>query len=165
MRSHGVFMVATANFIDRVDAALQGRFSERFFVDLPGPDAREAIIRIHLAKMNRPDPEALGFDIPALVVQSQGYAGREIMEATLSAFRRAYLDKRAGLTEDITHHHLAHALAEVVPLSRQREADIRVMRAWGRTARLASSEPFDGILFDASDKSIKDVYSNLGRRK
>lgn len=165
VRSKQIFMVATANWVERVDAALQGRFSEKFFVDLPGPEARAAILRIHLAKMGRPDPEALGIDIPALVELTRGYVGREIQEAILSAMRHAYRDVLAGSATDLTHEHVYNALAATVPLSRQREADIRQMRVWGQSARQSSSEPFDGLHQETRTvrDSFTDAYKDLGR--
>lgn len=145
VRTKGVFMVATANFVDRIDPALLSRFSDRFVVDLPGPQAREDIMRIHLAKFQRNDPEAIGINIAELVDITRGYSGREMMEATLAAMRRAYLDRKNGECDDLTHEHLACAIREIVPLSKQRDAEIRSLRRWGKTARQASTEAFDGL--------------------
>ena len=49
-RARPVFVVATANGVDRLPPELlrRGRFDEVFFVDLPEPGARRAIAAVHL---------------------------------------------------------------------------------------------------------------------
>ena len=50
-----IFLIATANNIAQLPPELmrKGRFDEIFFVDLPGPEEREAIFAIHLRKRSR----------------------------------------------------------------------------------------------------------------
>ena len=47
---HPIFLIATANNLAQLPPELmrKGRFDEIFFVDLPGPEEREAIFAIHL---------------------------------------------------------------------------------------------------------------------
>ena len=52
---HPIFLIATANNLAQLPPELmrKGRFDEIFFVDLPGPEEREAIFSIHLKKRRR----------------------------------------------------------------------------------------------------------------
>ena len=49
---HPIFLIATANNLSALPPELmrKGRFDEIFFVDLPGPEEREAIFSVHLRK-------------------------------------------------------------------------------------------------------------------
>src|SRR5687767_4031306 len=69
-----VFLVATANDIEALPPELlrKGRFDEIFFVDLPGLEARHAILKVHLAKRQR-DPRK--FDLATLADACDGYSG------------------------------------------------------------------------------------------
>lgn len=75
-RTAPVFMVATANAIDRLPPELlrKGRFDELFFVDLPDRQVRADIFRIHLA---RRELDSTAFDLEALAVASEGSPGRK----------------------------------------------------------------------------------------
>lgn len=74
-REAPVFMVATANAIDRLPPELirKGRFDELFFVDLPTPEVRAEIFRIHL---QRRELEPAQFDLLLLAAASEGFSGR-----------------------------------------------------------------------------------------
>ena len=54
-RESKVFLVATANDIEALPPELlrKGRFDETFFIDLPKPDVRREIFRIHIAKRDQ----------------------------------------------------------------------------------------------------------------
>ena len=56
-----VFVIGTANDVRQLapEQLRQGRFSQVVFVDLPTPEDRAAIFRVHLAKRGR-DPEGFG---------------------------------------------------------------------------------------------------------
>jgi hypothetical protein len=88
-RTAPVFVIATANDIEALPPELlrKGRFDDIFFVDLPGPEAREQIFRIHIKKRKR-DPDE--FELPKLVAASEGFSGAEIEQAILSALHDAY---------------------------------------------------------------------------
>ena len=51
----------------------KGRFDEIFFVDLPGPEEREAIFAVHLRKRHR---DKANFDMAQLVAASEGFSRR-----------------------------------------------------------------------------------------
>src|SRR5690606_15891696 len=69
-----VFIVATSNDITGLPPELvrKGRLDEIFFVDLPGPDVRMEIFRIHLEsrKLN-----AASFDLQHLAECAEGFSG------------------------------------------------------------------------------------------
>jgi AAA+ superfamily predicted ATPase len=136
MQEHrsGVFLAATANDIDSLPPELmrKGRFDEIFFVDLPGPEAREAIFRIHLEKRKRP---ATGFDLARLVDASDGHSGAEIEQAVIAALLGAYADAKRELSTD----DLVRALESSPPLSVTRAEKIAELREWAR-GRCVSAE-------------------------
>jgi len=128
MQEHraAVFIVATANDIDALPPELlrKGRFDEIFFVDLPGPEARRAILEIHLRK-RRKDPAQ--FDLDALTLASEGYSGAEIEQAILSAMHESFATRRPLDTAS-----LLTQLAASPPLSVQQHERMSAFRAWAR---------------------------------
>ncbi|KJH84267.1 MULTISPECIES: AAA family ATPase [Pseudomonadaceae] len=83
-RDAPVFMVATANAVDRLPPELvrKGRFDELFFVDLPDESTRAEIFRIHLA---RRELSADSFDLSALAGACDGFSGAEIEQVVVAA--------------------------------------------------------------------------------
>lgn len=128
-----VFVVATANDISQLPPELmrKGRLDEIFFVDLPGEEEREQILRIHLRRRGR-DPEA--FDLPPLVAASAEFSGAEIEQAIISALYDAF----AGGT-DLRTEHVLTALRQTVPLSKTMDEQLARLRTWAEgRARHAS---------------------------
>ena len=123
-RSGDLFMVATANDVSALPPELlrRGRFDEIFFVDLPGSDERAEILSGHLSKRNW-DPN--DFDLPGLVVASEGFSGAELETVVVGALYRA-LAAEDALTTDA----LMKELDETVPLSVSRREDVAALRAW-----------------------------------
>jgi hypothetical protein len=121
-----VFIVATANDIEALPPELlrKGRFDEIFFVDLPGDDARRAILEIHLRKRGRNPAE---FDLPALVAASRGRSGAEIEQAVLAALHDAFAQS-SGLTTQF----VVAALAASPPLSVTMREKIESLRGWAQ---------------------------------
>ena len=138
-RSEPVFVVATANKLEALPPELlrRGRFDEIFFVDLPGPEARVAILSIQLAKRGR-DPAK--FDLPALASACGGFSGAELEHVIVEALFAAF---DAG--RDICDEDLLTAISETTPLSRTSGEDICRLREWARTrARPAALESETG---------------------
>jgi len=118
-----VFLVATANDVMKLPPELmrKGRFDELFFVDLPAPAEREAIFRIHLARRKQ---QPGGFELPALVVASEGMSGAEIEQAVVGSLYRSLHEKRPLDTA------MLHAeLTRTIPLSVTRREDVAQLRA------------------------------------
>ena len=118
-----VFLVATANDVQALPPELlrKGRFDEIFFVDLPGGDARAAILRTHLKRRHQDETK---LDMPRLVAASAGYSGAEIEQAIIAGLHRAFNTRKKLSTE-----HVEEALRTSPPLSvimAERIADLRL---------------------------------------
>lgn len=125
-RRSAVFVVATANSIYRLPPELvrKGRFDEIFFIDLPKPDVRQDIFRIHLAKR---DIDTKEFDLQALAEASDGFSGAEIEQAVVSALyagqaRNIAIDQELLLSE----------LTQTAPLSVVMAEDLMRLRLWAK---------------------------------
>ncbi len=121
-----VFVAATANDISMLPPELlrKGRFDEIFFVDLPGPEERDAIFRIHLA-LRKQDPA--GFDLARLVEATDGFSGAEIEQAVIASLYRA-LHRKTALGTEL----LLAEIADLIPLSISRREDIETLRETAR---------------------------------
>ncbi|WP_137820043.1 AAA family ATPase [Pseudomonas sp. 2FG] len=128
-RKAPVFMVATANAIDRLPPELvrKGRFDELFFVDLPDATVRAEIFRIHLT---RRELEPAGFDLAQLAAASDGFSGAEIEQVVVSAL---YAGQAQQQTVDQSL--LLQNIKSTAPLSVVMAEDLAQLRAWasGRT--------------------------------
>lgn len=123
-RTDPVFLLATANDISALPPELmrKGRFDEIFFVDLPEPDSRADIFKIHLTKRDR-DPKA--FDIEAMVAASDGFSGAEIEQAIVSAMYAAFSEDRELNSRDILNE-----MQSTQPLSVVMGEKIAALRRW-----------------------------------
>jgi hypothetical protein len=119
-----VFVVATANDISQLPPELlrKGRLDEIFFVDLPSPEERKEIFRIHLTKRGR---DAANFDLDALAESAKDCSGAEIEEAINSALYDAFYAQQEIITETI----LA-TLSQTVPLAKTMDEQIGRLRSW-----------------------------------
>ncbi len=119
-----VFLIATANDIESLPPELlrKGRFDEIFFVDLPTPEARREIVRIHLKKRKR-DPGS--FDLDALVSASEGFSGAEIEQAVIAAMYDAFSAKA-----EVTTEHVIKAMQSSPPLSVTMAERVAALRQW-----------------------------------
>jgi ATP-dependent 26S proteasome regulatory subunit len=131
--SEGIFWLATCNQPTNLAPELMARFPVIFHVDLPQPDERAEIFKIHLMKVKR---EAKNFNVTELVKISEGYVGREIRNAMQEALGSAF-DQNVELTTD----HIVRALRQITPTAMQRKEDIDRIRKWSeRNARPASEQ-------------------------
>lgn len=130
-RRGDVFIVATANAVEKLPPELlrKGRFDETFFVDLPDPETRAEIFRIHLDRRNHP---AGTFDLHALADAADGFSGAEIEQVIISALYSAFAEDRA--LEDGT---LLAEIRATRPLSVVAAERMAALRRWaeGRTVR------------------------------
>lgn len=129
----GLFVAATANRIDLLPAEMirKGRFDEVFFVDLPHPDERLEIFRIHLARRGA-DPAQLG--IERLVGVTDGWTGAEVEQCVVAAITIARLAHRPLAFED-----LLRSAARIVPLSKTMKEKVDQLRNWARDRAAAAS--------------------------
>jgi len=123
-RKAAVFIVATANQVHELPAELlrKGRFDEIFFVDLPGPDVRVELLRLHLARrqLNADD-----FALPALAAAADGFSGAEIEQAIVAGLYAAHADQRA-LDTDV----LMAEIRGSRPLSVLMAEQVQALREW-----------------------------------
>lgn len=123
-RKSEVFVVATANDISTLPPELvrKGRFDEIFFVDLPDPKVRAAILAIHLK--NR-DQEPGSFDVAGLARAMDGFSGAEIEQAVVSALYAAH-----AKNQPLATGHIFDEIAHTRPLSVIMREKVAAMREW-----------------------------------
>jgi SpoVK/Ycf46/Vps4 family AAA+-type ATPase len=141
-RNRPVFVVATANRVDRLPPELlrRGRLDEVFFIDLPDAAERAQILRVHLELLPN---KRLGHTPPMadpwpafeeLARSAEGFSGAELEGALTEARLDALAEGRDLGAED-----LRHALRATVPLSVSRVEDVDALRRWAaQRARPAS---------------------------
>ncbi len=123
-----VFVVATANGIDRLPAELlrKGRFDEIFMLELPSAQERLSIIKLHL-QSRRPNVE---IPIDSLVDRTEGFSGAELEQTVIEAMHFAFAEKRELIESD-----LILAASQLVPLSRTAKEQIEFLQEWASTGR------------------------------
>ncbi len=123
-RQSQVFIVATANQVHELPAELlrKGRFDEIFFVDLPTPDTRVELLRLHLGRRGL---DADGFALPALAAASQGFSGAEIEQAIVSGLYAAHAEQRP--LDDAL---LMQEIRATRPLSVLMAEQVQALREW-----------------------------------
>ncbi|WP_218079649.1 AAA family ATPase [Anthocerotibacter panamensis] len=132
-----VFMVATANDIDRLPPELlrKGRFDEVFFVGLPSQQERREIFQVHLNKLR---PQQLrAFDLDRLAYETPDFSGAEIEQSLVDAMHTAFSEQRDFATQDIIE-----AVSQMIPLALTAQEQIQKLQEWAKSgkARLASRQ-------------------------
>jgi len=132
-RRGDVFVVATANDIDRLPAEFlrKGRFDEIFFVDLPNAAVRADIFRIHLQRRGQ---QAADFDADQLAAQTDGFSGAEIEQVVISALFSAFSAARP-LSDDLLR---AECLA-TRPLAVTMAERVAKLRRWAAGRAVAAN--------------------------
>lgn len=130
-----VFVVATANNIRTLPPEMlrKGRFDEIFFVGLPNNTEREAIFKVHLAKLR---PHNLGnYDTKRLAYETPDFSGAEIEQTIIEAMHIGFSQNRDFTTDDILE-----AASQIVPLAKTAQEQIEFLQQWvaAGKARLAS---------------------------
>jgi SpoVK/Ycf46/Vps4 family AAA+-type ATPase len=123
-KSSPVFVMATANRVERLPGEFlrKGRFDEIFFVDLPTPEERKEIFRIHVSKRRR-DLER--FDLDQLVKVCDGFSGAEIEQALIAAMYEAFAQER-----EFTQLDIIAAMRATLPLSKTMSEQVTALRDW-----------------------------------
>lgn len=153
-----VFVVATANRIDMLPPELlrKGRFDEIFFVDLPGQNVREQILRIHLTKKRR-KPET--FDLVACATAAVGFSGAELEQVVHEGLYEAFADG-----QELSTPHLQRAMARIVPLSRTLRDQIEALRRWAKVrARPAAQEQAEDLPQEPNSQTIPRLRQEMAR--
>tara|TARA_Y100000766_G_C18439244_1_gene380525 strand:- start:132 stop:551 length:420 start_codon:yes stop_codon:yes gene_type:complete len=133
-KTSSVFLVATANGIDKLPAELlrKGRFDEIFMLELPSRNERHSILELHLQK-RRPN---LKIDLNAAVDRTEGFSGAELEQAVIEAMYFAFAEKRELLEGD-----LILATSQLVPLSRTAREQLESLKEWASSGRARASSP------------------------
>jgi len=132
-RKAPVFLVATANDIERLPAELvrKGRFDEIFFVDLPDAAVRKEIFEIHL---NKRALDAESFDTTLLAAQSDGFSGAEIEQAIVSTLYATHT-----MEQPMETVHILDELCQTRPLSVVMQEKVEYLRQWAAERTVPAS--------------------------
>ncbi len=144
-KRHPVFVVATANEVERLPPELtrRGRFDAIFFVDLPDSHERVAILALHLARHGR-TPES--FDLEMLAKQTVHFVGAELEQVVIGGLYRAFAQHR-----ELSQVDLQAEIEETVPLYTTYEEQIKRLRQWAKgRARAATLDRSTLDLFRTS---------------
>ena len=127
-KESAVFVIATANAIDKLPAELlrKGRFDEIFFLDLPNAEERLSIIDLHLKK-RRP---SYNFPLSTIVDRTDGYSGAELEQAVIEGMHFSFSENRELMEKD-----LIKAVSELVPLSRTAKEQVDGLKQWSSSGR------------------------------
>ena len=119
-----VFIVATSNSIRQLPPELlrKGRFDEIFFVDLPDPQTRAEIFRIHLHKREQ---DSAAINCNDLAEHAEGFSGAEIEQAVIAALYQC-----AAAAQPLATEHIVRALHQTVPLSVLMAENLAALRSW-----------------------------------
>ncbi len=131
-KESAVFVIATANSIDKLPAELlrKGRFDEIFFLDLPNSEERLSILDLHLKK-RRP---GYNFPLSTIIDRTGGYSGAELEQAVIEGMHFSFSENRELMEKD-----LIKAVSELVPLSRTAKEQIDFLKEWSSTGRARSA--------------------------
>ena len=134
-----VFVVMTANRAEVLPAELirKGRIDEVFWVDLPNLSEREAIFRVHLARVRPQRVKSGDFDLKLLAERSRDFSGAEIEQVIYDGMQSAF---SAG--EEFGQRDLLASISGCVPLARIAEAQIEDLKTWAsRSGAKSASIP------------------------
>jgi len=131
-KESAVFVIATANAIDKLPAELlrKGRFDEIFFLDLPNSKERFSILDLHLKK-RRPN---YSFPLITIIDRTDGFSGAELEQAVIEGMHISFSENRELMEKD-----LIKAVSELVPLSRTAKEQIDFLKEWSSTGRARSA--------------------------
>lgn len=133
------YKVGTANTVWSLPPELlrAGRWDAMWFIDLPTPEQRLSILKIHLKKRGRITD---GWKTPLedIVNSMEGYSGAEIEQAVINGLRISFYMKRAKDNPALAQDILA-ATKKMRPLSETMKEDIVQLRDWAKSrAQMAS---------------------------
>ncbi|MFI5838597.1 AAA family ATPase [Catenuloplanes sp. NPDC051500] len=156
-KTRPVFVIATANDIDRLPAELlrKGRFDEIFFVDLPTGPERTAIWTVHLSRRLSHPAVAGRLDLtPDLLAEltklTDGYSGAEIEQGVVAALYDAFAERRPLQRDD-----LVRAVTNTVPLSVTQAERIAGIRTWAASRAVAATAPEDWDMGAGTGRAVE----------
>ena len=108
--------------MNKFSPELVDRFEGRFFIDLPEPEEREEIIKIHLRLRNQ---DVNRFDINELVKRTAKFSGRNIEDGIEEAMTVSFSEDRPLEMQD-----LVEVFKVLVPTSKTKKDEIEHMRSF-----------------------------------
>lgn len=131
-----VFVVATANNIHLLPPELmrKGRMDEVFFVDLPTPEIRRAILALHLGKRGF---DAANIDLELLASVTDGFSGAELEQVVVSAWYALAGRGQTGQVSLETEDLLA-VVRSTRPLSVTMAEPLQALRRWAQNRAVAA---------------------------
>lgn len=128
-------IVATLNHLEKLDAAVDSRFSEQWHIDLPTSAERRAVAAIHLSAMDCTPP--VDSIARAVADCTDGFSSREIAEKVVPTLLRQ--TQRRPDTAAVSR-----ICAGITPTSRANQEALKAMRDAVRSLRRAN-DPDEGI--------------------
>ncbi len=127
-KTSAVFVVATANGIDKLPAELlrKGRFDEIFLLDLPTRQERFSILQLHIDQ-RRPKLE---IPLQTIVDRTEGFSGAELEQTIIEGMHFAFAERR-----ELQESDLILACSQLVPLSRTAKEQLDSLKEWASTGR------------------------------
>jgi MoxR-like ATPase len=128
-RQGQAFVIATANDVAGLPPELlrKGRFDELWFVDLPTPAERKAVLATALKAHGRGALEWSNEDVAKIVDATDGFSGAEITALIPDALYAAF-----GQDREVTALDVWAAALSVTPLSKTAAEKINNLRAWAK---------------------------------
>lgn len=168
-----VFVIATANNIDRLPAELlrKGRFDEVFFVDLPTKSERLEIFRVHINRrlMNSDINDDIYIHnvdsymefLNKLADITEDFSGAEIEQVVIDSLFEAFSNNRKVCKNDFFL-----SIQRTVPLAITQAEQIERIRTWAATRAVSATQDMCGD-FDQSlePEEIKIAEDKLKRSK
>lgn len=142
----GVYVLGATNAPWDIDPALRrpGRFDRMIFVGLPDPDARAAIVKLHLQ-----DRPVEGINVKSVVSRTDGFSGADLAYVCATATQSAMAESvRSGQVRPVRMTDIEMALKLVRPST----------GPWFDTAR-------NVVEFSNGDGTYDDLAKYLRRRK
>jgi SpoVK/Ycf46/Vps4 family AAA+-type ATPase len=146
-KTSAVFVVATANGVERLPAELlrKGRFDEIFLLELPDAQERRAILDLQL-RQRRPRHQ---LPLEVLVDRTAGFSGAELEQTVIEAMHLAF-----GEGREISEADLIAAASQVVPLSRTAREQLEALRQWASSGRARPASQHPGAVGGAEERPI-----------
>ena len=147
-----IYLVATANNVRTLDpeSLRKGRIDEMFAIDLPTPEERLAIFRIHLGKRGRKSLADTLDKLSAPISATDGFTGAEIEAVIIESLFNGFADGRREITAD----DLVSAAKGTVPLSQSAKEKIEDIRTWAKT----NARPASSSIQDLSISQTRRIY-------
>jgi SpoVK/Ycf46/Vps4 family AAA+-type ATPase len=136
-RKSEAFVIATANSIEDLPPELlrKGRFDEIWFVDLPNPSERTAVLAAALKANGR---SIEGINLDEVSSRCIDFTGAEIAALVPDALFAGFNDG----ARPITTADLTAAAATIIPLAKTAADKIEKLRTWAKGRARPASAPF-----------------------